>query len=94
MCLLPVVCRDSTIEPPSVDEKKESPRHAKVKDLAKGSVLPEKTDDRKKRYSFKRQEAIHEYSSATSSDSLLNYLVQANGLQKSEANIKMPDEGG
>lgn len=85
-----VVCSDSTIGPPSVDEKKESPRHVKVKDLAKSSSMPEKTDMKKVWYSLKRKEGIHEHCSATSSDSLMNYLVQANGLQKSEANIKLP----
>lgn len=88
-----VVCRDSTIEPPSVDEKKEKPRHVKVKYLAKGSSLPEKTDKKKERYSFKRQEGIHEHRSATSSDTLMNYLVQANGPQILEADIKMPEGG-
>lgn len=86
-----VVCRDSTVAPPLVDEKKERPRHVKVKDLAKSSSLPEKTDEKKARYLLKRQEGIQEHFSATNSDSLMNYLVQANGLQKSESNLKLAE---
>lgn len=89
-----VVCRDSTVEPPSVGEKKERPRHLNVKDLAKSSSLPEKTDEKKVRYLLKRQEGIQEHFSATNSensDSLMNYLVQANGLKKSESNIKLAE---
>lgn len=88
-----VVCRDSTMEPPSVDEKKESPRHVKVKYLDKGSSLPEKTDKKKERYLFKRKEGIHEHCSAANSDTLMNYLVQSNGSQRLEADIKMPEGG-
>eukprot|EP01018_Ginkgo_biloba_P017898 Gb_18977 [translate_table: standard] len=88
------VRRDSAFGPTVVEEKKESPRHIKVKDLARNSIVQDKTNNKKDNYLFKRREGVHEHHPSSSEDHLMDCLVQINDLQKPATSGQVSEEEG